>query len=61
MASTLRNLWRELSPHLIAGHGGVTNSVYGIVEGNVVQARDVHGGITFGGADRSDTDANPRT
>ncbi|MGC5053153.1 hypothetical protein ACLQ2S_17060 [Micromonospora sp. DT48] len=30
-------------------HGDVTNTVSGDVSGPVVQARDVHGGITFGG------------
>lgn len=45
----LRDRWRELSPHLIAGEAGVNNSVAGTVEGNMVQARDVYGGISFGG------------
>jgi hypothetical protein len=44
----LRDRWLALSPHLTAGDGGVINSVSGIVEGNVVQARDVHGGVSFG-------------
>lgn len=44
----LQNLWRDLSPHLIANAGGVVNTISGSVEGHVVQARDVHGGISFG-------------
>jgi len=50
----LRAQWRALSPHLNASDGGVINSVAGTVEGNVVQARDVHGGISFGGPDRTE-------
>ncbi|BCJ54238.1 hypothetical protein Asp14428_57130 [Actinoplanes sp. NBRC 14428] len=48
----LRNGWRALSPHLIAGGDGVVNSVSGTVQGHVVQARDVHGGISFGSPGR---------
>ena len=44
----LRLLWRELSPQLIATSDGVVNNVTGSVAGNVVQARDVHGNISFG-------------
>jgi hypothetical protein len=44
----LRDRWRALSPYLNAGDGGVVNSVSGTVEGNLVQARDVNGGISFG-------------
>jgi len=50
----LRDRWRALSPHLNASEGGVINSVAGTVEGNVVQARDVHGGISFGGPGRTE-------
>jgi hypothetical protein len=50
----LRDLWRALSPHLDASHGGVVNSVSGTVEGNLVQARDVHGGISFGTPGRNE-------
>lgn len=32
-----------------ARDGGVANTIKGSVHGPVVQARDVHGGITFGG------------
>ena len=44
----LRDSWAALSPHLIATTGETFNNVSGTVEGNVVQARDVHGGISFG-------------
>lgn len=44
----LRGAWRELAPHLTASDSAVANNVSGTVEGNVVQARDVHGGISFG-------------
>jgi hypothetical protein len=44
----LRGLWREIMPYLNASDGGVVNTVSGTVEGNLVQARDVHGGIAFG-------------
>ena len=52
--SELRERWLALSPHLSAGDGGVVNSVSGTVEGNVVQARDVQGGISFGPAGRTE-------
>ncbi|MBQ0906766.1 hypothetical protein [Micromonospora sp. U21] len=35
-----------------ADQGDVTNTVSGDVSGSVVQARDVHGGISFGGRSR---------
>jgi hypothetical protein len=44
----LRDRWRELSPHLEVSAGNTVNTVSGAVSGNVVQARDVHGGISFG-------------
>lgn len=47
-AAELRRLWQQLHPHLIADDSGVINHVSGPVAGNVVQARDVHGGISFG-------------
>lgn len=53
----LRRLWRDLVPHLTAGTGGVVNNVSGSVGGNVVQARDVQGGISFGDV----SPRNPRT
>jgi hypothetical protein len=54
LEAELRDQWRALSPHLSTGEGGVINSVAGTVEGNVVQARDVHGGISFGGPGRTE-------
>ncbi|MEV6632217.1 hypothetical protein AB0M54_15840 [Actinoplanes sp. NPDC051470] len=50
----LRDRWRALSPHLNASEGGVINTATGTVEGNVVQARDVHGGISFGASRRTE-------
>jgi hypothetical protein len=44
-----RNRCRALSPHLSTGEGSVVNSVARTVEGNVVQAREVHGDISFSG------------
>ena len=44
----LRALWSDLQPHLAAASGGVVNNISGDVSGGVVQARDVHGGISFG-------------
>jgi hypothetical protein len=49
----LRRHWMDLEPHLTADAGGVVNNLSGSVGGNVVQARDVQGGISFG-------DAGPR-
>ncbi|QSB13100.1 hypothetical protein JQS43_15795 [Natronosporangium hydrolyticum] len=49
----LRTRWRELQPHLTAAAGSVRNTIAGDVSGNVVQARDVQGGISFG-SDRDD-------
>lgn len=46
----LRRLWRDLSPQPAASADGVVNNLTGSVGGNVVQARDVHGGISFGEA-----------
>jgi hypothetical protein len=44
----LRRLWQDLTPYLQAGSDGVVNSVSGSVSGNLVQARDVQGSISFG-------------
>jgi hypothetical protein len=44
----LRRLWRDVGSHSTANAGGVINTITGSVAGNVVQARDVHGGISFG-------------
>ncbi|MEO3777281.1 hypothetical protein ABGB16_10605 [Micromonospora sp. B11E3] len=45
----LRARWTQAEATVTAGTGGVANSVSGDVHGSVVQARDVHGGISFGG------------
>jgi hypothetical protein len=46
--ANLRDIWRDVLSHLDASDGGMVNIISGTVHGNVVQARDVHGGITFG-------------
>lgn len=48
----LRSRWSQVDATVAEGAGGVANSVSGDVDGSVVQARDVHGGIHFG--DRPD-------
>jgi hypothetical protein len=55
----LRSLWRDLAPHLVVGTDGVVNNISGSVGGNVVQARDVQGGISFGAASPRDPEAKP--
>jgi len=47
-ASSLRAEWARVSVEQRVAHGGVHNQVTGIVTGNVVQARDIHGGVSFG-------------
>lgn len=42
-AGQLRTEWRAVQ----AGSGSVSQSVSGMVSGNVVQARDIQGGVTF--------------
>lgn len=44
----LLRLWRNASPQSTVGSGGMNNTLYGSVSGNVAQARDVQGGISFG-------------
>lgn len=39
--------WMAGAQRTLAGGGSVTNVVSGEVRGNVVQSRDIHGGITF--------------
>lgn len=41
--------WEQAGAAVAAGPDGVANSISGDVSGPVVQARDVHGGISFGG------------
>lgn len=43
----LRGQWAEIQARAAASADGVVNSV-GNVQGNVVQARDIHGNISFG-------------
>jgi hypothetical protein len=50
-AEELHRLWWDVQNRRDAATGGgVLNTVSGDVGGNVVQARDVHGGISFGRA-----------
>lgn len=51
-AAELRRRWSDVSQHATNRGGGVVNQISGGVGGNVVQARDVHGGISFGGTGR---------
>jgi hypothetical protein len=44
----LRRGWAEIQTHNVASGDGVANSVSGNVKGSVVQARDIHGNISFG-------------
>ena len=53
----LRRLWHDLGPYLATNADGVVNSLSGSVGGNVVQARDVHGGISFGETGPRDPEA----
>jgi hypothetical protein len=55
----LRRLWQDLALHLEASAGGVVNNLSGPVGGNVVQARDIQGGISFGGASTRDPEPKP--
>ncbi|ASO21494.1 hypothetical protein AHOG_19360 [Actinoalloteichus hoggarensis] len=48
-AHRVRTLWESARTEGTATDGGVVNQVSGHVHGNVVQARDIQGGITFGG------------
>ncbi|MGH3624157.1 MAG: hypothetical protein ACRDQ5_20595 [Sciscionella sp.] len=43
----LRTKWNALSVRQQAQYGGVTNQISGEVSGRVVQARDIHGDISF--------------
>ncbi|MQA08570.1 MAG: hypothetical protein GEU98_08445 [Pseudonocardiaceae bacterium] len=44
-AGALRAEWQQVWQH--AESGGVTNQISGSVDGKVVQARDIHGDISF--------------
>ena len=49
IADDVHLLWHHLQrAQVSAAGGGVANSIPGTVHGPVVQARDVHGGISFG-------------
>ncbi|TDP96440.1 hypothetical protein [Labedaea rhizosphaerae] len=43
----LRAEWAKVSVEQRADRGGVTNQVTGEVSGKVVQARDIHGDVSF--------------
>jgi hypothetical protein len=44
----VRRLWVQIEGQQVSGVDSVTNTIPGQVAGNVVQARDVQGGISFG-------------
>jgi hypothetical protein len=46
-AQRLRVEWERSGGDLHAESGGVVNDISGEVRGNVLQARDIHGDITF--------------
>lgn len=43
----LRAIWGRVSTRQRADHGGVVNGITGTVGGNVLQARDIEGGVSF--------------
>lgn len=51
-AERLRALWTDIAAAGPGHRDEITNVVSGPVHGSVVQARDVHGGITFHGPPR---------
>lgn len=48
-AAEFRARWERTDAAVLAGANGVANSISGDVSGPVVQARDIHGGVSFGG------------
>jgi len=46
-AEKLHAEWTQVSVHQQAESGGVANQVSGNIGGNLVQARDIQGGISF--------------
>jgi hypothetical protein len=48
-----RARWAQVEAAVTATDGGVANSVSGDIHGPVVQARDIHGGISFGHGETS--------
>jgi hypothetical protein len=57
-ARQMHDLWAEAAAELDAAMGSTTNTVRGDVGGNVVQTRDVYGGITLGQASNTPRDRN---
>ncbi|MEU4243448.1 hypothetical protein [Actinoplanes sp. NPDC026619] len=55
----LRRLWQNLTAYSRADNDGVVNNLSGSVGGNVVQARDVQGGISFGNVSPRDSETKP--
>jgi hypothetical protein len=51
-AKQLFSLWDRAAKQLHADRGGVVNEISGSVGGHVVQARDITGGVSFGGPPR---------
>ncbi|WP_026422551.1 hypothetical protein [Actinokineospora inagensis] len=46
-AERLRDQWAVDAARLHADQGGVVNQITGNVSGKVLQARDIHGGVSF--------------
>ncbi|MGX7827163.1 hypothetical protein ACTG9Q_18950 [Actinokineospora sp. 24-640] len=47
-ATALRAEWNAAQVQQVVDHGSVSNHVSGTVTGNVVQAKDIQGNISFG-------------
>lgn len=46
-AADLRAVWGQVSVRQHAGNGGIANQISGTVNGKVLQARDIEGGVSF--------------
>ncbi|MGH3853224.1 MAG: hypothetical protein ACRDR6_06935 [Pseudonocardiaceae bacterium] len=46
-AADLRAMWGQVLAQQRADNGGVVNEITGTVSGNVLQARDIAGGVSF--------------
>jgi hypothetical protein len=46
-AADLRAMWGHVLTQQRADNGGVVNGITGTVSGNVLQARDIEGGVSF--------------
>jgi hypothetical protein len=57
----LEALWSETGPHLRTDASKSANVIRGDVHGDIVQARDVHGGIHIGHRDASTAGGDPRS